>query len=238
MSDDNQDYEQDENQDYEQDENQDYQEEEQQEEQQEEEQQEEQQDYQEEEQQEEQQEDDNKEEEQQQQQQEQEEEQQQQQTYTGDVPTNLDIDSAWDIICKDTPSINWYGAIVNKKQQLEYDTAGNGGLSEMISYLQGKPSNIVLALLRVNSNDKGGSKRAKFVFVKFIGSKVPFMQKAKLTPNLGRLCERFPVKHLTFDVTDDMSNFNVKILVKEFLRVGGAHKPDSYDFGPGQIQKV
>jgi len=170
---------------------------------------------------------------------EQEEEEEQQQSYTsGEVPSNLDLDSAWEIICKDNPSLNWYAALVTKKQQLEFQRAGNGGLKELSQYLTSQSSNIILALLRVNSNDKGGSKRAKFVFAKFIGSKVPFMQKAKLTPNLGRLCDRFPVKHLTFDVTDDLANFSEKILVKEFLRVGGAHKPDSYDFGPGQVHKV
>ena len=60
------------------------------------------------------------------------------------------------------------------------------------------------------------------------------MKKAKLTPQLAKISEHFPVKHLTIDLTEDLTNFDVESLAKEFLRVGGAHKPDKYVFGKDQ----
>ena len=60
------------------------------------------------------------------------------------------------------------------------------------------------------------------------------MKKAKLTPQLAKISDNFPVKHLTIDLTEDLTNFDVESLAKEFLRVGGAHKPDKYVFGKDQ----
>jgi len=154
---------------------------------------------------------------------------------SGDIPTDLNSESAWKAICTDTPSINWYLFGVDKKLDLTFKQAGQKGLEELTNLLKTCSNDLLYGLLRVNSNDKGGSKRAKFVYIRFVGSKVGFMQRAKMTPNLGKIGNAFPVKHLTYDLTEDLSNFTVGIVSKEMLRVGGAHKPDSFDFGPNQV---
>jgi hypothetical protein len=156
-----------------------------------------------------------------------------------DAPSGLDLESAWDAISSDKPKINWYCASVSAKIAAEFDRAGTGGLSELVAYLKTKKSNIIFALLRVNSMDHGGSKRAKFIFVRHVGSGVPVMKKAKLTPQLGKIADVFPVKHISLDSNEDCdATLDPSALTKEFLRVGGAHKPDAYEFGPGQSVQV
>ncbi|ETO37012.1 hypothetical protein RFI_00050 [Reticulomyxa filosa] len=154
---------------------------------------------------------------------------------SGKVPENLNLDSAWKAISVDPPSVNWYLFGVDKKMELAFSKAGQQGLEEVTNVLKNASSELYFGLLRVNSNDKGGSKRAKFIFIRFVGSGVNVMQKAKITPKLGKIGDAFPVKHLTYDLTEDLGNFTIDSLAKEFLRVGGAHKPDSFDFGPDQV---
>jgi len=152
----------------------------------------------------------------------------------GDIPKDLNTDSAWKAISADPPSINWYLCGVDKKTELVFSRAGQQGLEEITTVLKSSGSELQYGLLRVNSNDKGGSKRAKFVYIRFVGTGVNVMQKAKVTPKLGKIGDAFPVKHLTYDLTEDLANFTIDTIAKEMLRVGGAHKPDSFDFGPNQ----
>ena len=72
----------------------------------------------------------------------------------------------------------------------------------------------------------------------YIFIQVKFMQKAKLTPNLGQIADQFAVKHLSKDADEDMKDFTSEKLAKEFLRIGGAHKPARYDFGGGDVYNV
>jgi len=153
----------------------------------------------------------------------------------------LSVDDLWKVMSKDNPPYNWYVCSVvveGKNPSLKPFKRGSGGLQEVRNVLTSNTTQILLGLLRVNSNDKGGSTRAKFVYIRFVGKSVPVMQKAKLTPQLGKFSESFPVKHLTLDLDDDLTAFSIEGLTKEFLRVGGAHKPDSYSYGPNQVYDV
>ena len=55
---------------------------------------------------------------------------------SGDVPTGLDVEEAWREICKDKNAINWYLCGVDKKQNLTFHKAGNGGLQELSEELK------------------------------------------------------------------------------------------------------
>ena len=145
------------------------------------------------------------------------------------------VDEAWKAISKKSGvKFNWFMFNLTKKLKLKFNQAGRGGLAECKAFLQTQSKTLLFGLLRVESTDRGGSKRAKFIFVRFVGSAVPFMQKAKLTPQLGKIEDQFPVKHMSLDLDENTISFEIEPLAKEFLRIGGAHKPDAYVFGPGQ----
>jgi len=152
----------------------------------------------------------------------------------GNIPTDLNPTSAWKAISTDPPSINWYLFGLDKKMDLIFKHAGQNGFAELTSRLKGCSPDMLFGLLRVNTQDEtAGSMRPKFIFVRFLGSGVSIMQKAKLTPKLGKISESFPVKHLTYDLTDDLGNFTIDLISKEFLRVGGKHF--SFEYGPNQV---
>eukprot|EP01084_Bolivina_argentea_P247935 414762_1 len=118
------------------------------------------------------------------------------------------------------------------------DKAGKGGLNELIDVMKTEKENIVFFLLRVNTYDNESSVRAKFVYGRYVGTSVKFMAKAKLTPNLGTIADQFPVKHLSKDCDEEMKDWTPEKLSKEFLRIGGAHKPSKYDYGPNAVYQV
>eukprot|EP01084_Bolivina_argentea_P070100 127502_1 len=164
------------------------------------------------------------------------------QNYDDDGQQPESLEQAWNEICTDNPSFNWYSVkLVDpklKKADLKMDKTGKGGLNEIVKYLNGESANIVFFLLRVNTYDGEGSKRAKFLYGRFVGGGVPFMSKAKLTPNHGQIAEQFPVRHLSIDCNEEMEEFTPEKLSKEFLRIGGAHKPSKYDYGKDAIFNV
>jgi len=153
------------------------------------------------------------------------------------LPATEEVEAAWVDICGDNPSKNWYCCGLQgqgKNQQLEIVSSGSDGLKELSEFLKAGTDKLYFALLRVEAKDQSNSVRAKFVYIRFVGTKVNVMLKAKLTPNLANIASHFPVKHLTIDLTEELTNFDVEALSREFLRVGGAHKPDSYVYGPDQ----
>ena len=119
--------------------------------------------------------------------------------------------------------------------KLKFDKCGNDGISELQTYLKDQADQIIFALLRVNSLDKSNSIRAKFVFFRFLGSKVGVMTKAKLNPQKETIQNQFPVRHMDVNISEDLKGCDIESLSKEFLRIGGAHKPDKYDYGGGKI---
>eukprot|EP01084_Bolivina_argentea_P129080 228040_1 len=109
----------------------------------------------------------------------------------------------------------------------------------MMEFLKTQEKAILFCLLKCTTTDDSKSVRGKFIYLRFIGSKVGAMVKAKLTPTLGKIDDNFPCKHLTLDLNekceDDLSPTK---LATELLRVGGAHKPDRMAFGPNQVVNV
>ena len=149
--------------------------------------------------------------------------------------------SVWKDISKNSKNtINWYACrLKGKTSDLIVDGKGNGGINELKEYLS-KPERkkqVRFVILRVNSLDNHGSVRAKFIFFKFLGSKVNKMTKAGLISKMGNIEMNFKVRHLIVDLDESLQRLDVERLAKEFLRVGGAHKPDRYDFGGDTIYK-
>jgi len=153
-----------------------------------------------------------------------------------------DIAKYCDDLYSDNPTFDYfYCTLVNAKKglpDLQVEKSAKGGLPALVQEMQASAELIIFFLLRVNTYDDEGSSRAKFIYGRFVGSKVKFMQKAKLTPNLGQIADQFAVKHLSKDADEDMKDFTSEKLAKEFLRIGGAHKPARYDFGGGAVYTV
>jgi len=157
--------------------------------------------------------------------------------FNGDLPA--DIESGCNDLYSDNPSFNW---MITQQQDakkgkdgLVVDSVGTGGLNELVEKCKQRKSDILFFCLRVNTYDNEGSSRAKFIYGRFVGSGVRFMEKAKLTPTLGQIADCFPVKHLSKDADESMKSWDAETLGKEFLRIGGAHKPSKYDFGPNAV---
>eukprot|EP00487_Bulimina_marginata_P005332 TRINITY_DN23113_c0_g1_i1.p1 TRINITY_DN23113_c0_g1~~TRINITY_DN23113_c0_g1_i1.p1 ORF type:complete len:140 (+),score=15.81 TRINITY_DN23113_c0_g1_i1:105-524(+) len=113
---------------------------------------------------------------------------------------------------------------------------GSGGAAEIVDFLKDKEKSIMFGLLKCVTTDNAKSVRAKFIYLRIIGSKVKTMSKAKLTPSTGKIGDQFPCKHLTIDLSEDCADtLDPDGLTKELLRVGGAHKPDLFNFGPDQV---
>lgn len=160
--------------------------------------------------------------------------------YNGDKPAS--VDDACKEIYSDNPGFNWFSTKLAdsslKTTGLTVDVVGTGGLNELKAQMAKESDNIIFFLLRCDTADDQGSSRAKFVYGRYKGSKVKFMQKAKLTPNLGAFADQFQVKHLSKDADEEMKGWTAEELGKEFLRIGGAHKPQRYIFGPDAVYNV
>merc|ERR1719410_2724951 len=148
--------------------------------------------------------------------------------------------AAWQkISAKDQSEINWYlmklAGKVGATTDLEFVAEGNGGAKEIVEFLTDKKKEIYFGLLMCVTTDDAQSVRGKFIYLQVIGSGVKMMQKAKLTPSMGKIDDNFPCKHLTLRLSEDCSNdLDPTKLATELLRVGGAHKPDKMSFGPDQ----
>mmetsp|Transcript_266 Transcript_266/g.379 ORF Transcript_266/g.379 Transcript_266/m.379 type:complete len:213 (+) Transcript_266:144-782(+) len=158
-----------------------------------------------------------------------------------DMPNS--IGDACQDLYSDNASFNWFTTKLKdpvkiKTAELVLDKVGTGGLTELKQVLANEKGHIIFFLLRVNTYDNEQSVRAKFVYGRFVGTGVKFMAKAKLTPNLGAIADQFPVKHLSKDCDEEMKDWNPEKLSKEFLRIGGAHKPSKYEYGPDAVFNV
>merc|ERR1712048_119837 len=115
------------------------------------------------------------------------------QEYSGDTPAS--VKDACDDIYSDKPSFNWFTTKLKdpklKDTTLLVDQVGTGGLNELKQVVGGQADSILFFMLRVNTYDDESSSRAKFIYGRFVGSKVKFMQKAKLTPQLGAMADQF-----------------------------------------------
>merc|ERR1712130_774124 len=98
------------------------------------------------------------------------------------------------------------------KDGLVVDSVGTGGLNELVGKCRERKSDILFFCLRVNTYDDEESSRAKFIYGRYVGSGVKFLEKAKLTPFLGEIADCFQVKHLTIDADESMKPWDVEAL--------------------------
>eukprot|EP01083_Nonionella_stella_P157397 511010_1 len=147
--------------------------------------------------------------------------------------------TVWKKLSKQESSINWYLLKLDgkpgKTTNLTFVKEGDGGAAEIADFLKEESKAVYFGLLKCVTTDDSKSVRGKFIYLRFIGSGVKSITKAKLTTSLGKIDDQFPCKHLSLDINEKCADdLTPKKLAVELLRVGGAHKPDKMVFGPNQ----
>jgi len=128
----------------------------------------------------------------------------------------------------------------NKTCSVELLGEGEGGLAEIGQQLKQYPDRAIFGVIKVKFFDematKKGSPYVKFIYFRFLGTKVNVMTKGFLTPRLGSIDDVFPVKHLSYDIDENLTKFDQKTIANDFLRVSDNKvEASSFDFGPNQI---
>merc|ERR1712190_556948 len=89
-------------------------------------------------------------------------------------------DAYWQKLSKKGSEINWYclklAGKVGTTDKLQFVQEGSGGASEIVDFLKDKEKAIVFILLKCITTDDAKSVRAKFIFLRVIGSAVKTMQ--------------------------------------------------------------
>lgn len=146
--------------------------------------------------------------------------------------SDQEIDSAWaELSQKDDPKINFLIISVDGNKAV-LSEQGDGGIDKVRELFD--DSKIQFCVLRVEALDvkkNVTSKRAKFIYITWVGPQVGILKKARAFIYSADIKKKFPAVQLSVEL-HKREELEAVDLAKEFLRVGGAHKPTCYKFGP------
>jgi len=139
---------------------------------------------------------------------------------------------AWANVRDDTSTANWLIVQPNKEgTEASLFAKGKTGWADFCSKFA--EDEIFFGGCRARAIDDRGklkSVRAKFIFVTWIGSKVPAMRRAKGGSLAGQVKDGlFDGTHVSIQATD-LDDLNTKELEKQLQSSTGAHKPTGYEF--------
>eukprot|EP01127_Copromyxa_protea_P006991 TRINITY_DN16924_c0_g1_i1.p1 TRINITY_DN16924_c0_g1~~TRINITY_DN16924_c0_g1_i1.p1 ORF type:complete len:149 (+),score=42.81 TRINITY_DN16924_c0_g1_i1:47-493(+) len=140
------------------------------------------------------------------------------------------MSAGYDNIVKDSSTDNW--VIVAPNGESLRDVATGNGLSALQAALD--PTQIQFAVLKIFANDDSGSRRAKFVLVNWVGSKVPPMKRMTAIQAKSTVAATFNNITIFKDINNP-SELTLEDIAKDLFGCGGAHKPSEYDFGNGEV---
>jgi len=148
---------------------------------------------------------------------------------------NCDASTSWKKVLDEKDPTNW--VILGfenggEGKVAEVRSMGTGGHSEFVKNIE-KEKEVLYGGFVVYGVDKRGSvtsRRAKYVFVSWVGNNVKIMRRARVSSQKAQFKKWFTPSHMDFQVSDVdlLSKDEIK---RKMLLVGGAHKPKSYDFG-------
>mmetsp|Transcript_9793 Transcript_9793/g.12212 ORF Transcript_9793/g.12212 Transcript_9793/m.12212 type:complete len:208 (+) Transcript_9793:45-668(+) len=161
----------------------------------------------------------------------------------GNLLISKEVEDKWKaIINPKKVTINWFLAEFirgKKKHKLVMFKSGKKGFSELISVLGPINNKALFGSLRITLNDKDGKAYTKFIYLRYLGSKVSVMVKGQLTPCLGSIDDVFGIKHIQYDIDEDLNSFNKQNIAKQFDRVSeNIVSVDYYDFGDNEPYKL
>ena len=106
------------------------------------------------------------------------------------------VSETWQAMAKHTTEDNWMLSeftMQEKKPTLAFYASGSGGINEMREKLGEHNNKALFGLLKVLFYDAKNAGYEKFIYVRYLGSKIKVMTKGRLTPNMGKIDDCFPV---------------------------------------------
>ena len=159
----------------------------------------------------------------------------------GDLRIPIAIETAWMRVRDHEHPNNWLlvGPSMHDANQVELIGEGPGGLSECRQRLVecGGATRVVyggLRLVAVDTRRGIRSERPKFVFVMATGADVPIRAATRGMLERGAIAEVLQQTHISFEV-EGVDELTAQTIAAKLLHSGGAHKPNAFDFGGGQV---
>jgi hypothetical protein len=159
----------------------------------------------------------------------------------GDLRIPIAIETAWMRVRDHEHPNNWLlvGPSTHDANQVELIGEGAGGLSECRQRLVecGGATRVVyggLRLVAVDTRRGIRSERPKFVFVMATGADVPIRAATRGMLERGAIAEVLQQTHISFEV-EGVDELTAQTIAAKLLHSGGAHKPNAFDFGGGQV---
>jgi len=140
------------------------------------------------------------------------------------------MSAGYDKIVKDDSDHNW--VIVEHVGENLKDVSTGAGLEALRSSFD--VTKIQWGILKVFATDDEGSRRAKFVLVNWVGPKVPPMKRMSAIAGKAAVASTF--NNVTiFKDANNADDLSASDIARDLFGCGGAHKPNAYDFGNGEI---
>ncbi|OAO11834.1 actin-binding protein, cofilin/tropomyosin family, partial [Blastocystis sp. ATCC 50177/Nand II] len=114
--------------------------------------------------------------------------------------------------------------------KLVVDSFGEGGYDECIKHLDPKKCQFALIeVIGVENKSAVTSRRAKFVFISWVGLETPIIERAKVSTISSMVREFFTRAHIDLQV-NTLEEMTKEIIIKELDRAAGSHACDEYIF--------
>lgn len=141
--------------------------------------------------------------------------------------------SGWAAVTdKDAVAGAWVVADANGGETAE----GVGSESLLGAFEEGSIQFAAILVHGVDKKDTVTSTRPKIVRINWVGKKVPAMKKMGALQGKQKMADQWNGASIEIDLNEKGTKEDLCEEVKsELLRCGGAHKPNSYDFGDHQI---
>lgn len=143
-----------------------------------------------------------------------------------------EIRSTWDEMTAENSEKNYLVLNFADKKTLKISSSGTGGIEELRSKFD--PDEVMFAILKVDALDvkkNVTSRRTKFIFLTWIGPNVSVLKKARVSIQSSDVKDAFPGLALQIDIYEQEDLDAIQV-VKNLLKVGGAHTPTHYKLGP------
>lgn len=139
---------------------------------------------------------------------------------------------------------NWvlYRTQKRKGKGYRFEPVGSGdsGLTGLLAAMEENESEILFGSIGVGTEDNAGSVRIKYLYFSCLPVSGKVMEKPAIGTKRGVIDGFFLTKHITMNFASDdyKSYLTSDNISKQFLSVGGAHKPARYNFHDGQVFEV